>query len=191
MKKIAMALMVFMMMGALTACDSFSKGVQDGMNGKETQEETAEPVKETTNAPEETTKELESEPKETEPATDQETDAAEPENDNPLMKAELQVLDVSSGTGEKIGEWAEITVQKEIIKGVTQEQYAEFCESVVKDSGYNWVTISCGDGTGIQFAGSISYAATYGNLDNEGCITETIGTIMIQEDGTYSYTPAE
>lgn len=121
-----------------------------------------------------------------------EPEEAKPESDNPLMNAEIQIGDVLNGTrSEKLGEWAGIHISKESLKEITQEQFSEFCNDIVKDSGYNWFTISCDDGTGIQFAGSISYAATYGNLDNEGCIAESIGTIVVQEDGRYSYTETE
>ncbi len=189
-KKRVIIIAVVVIVLLLAALGSSTGGDKDDTAGEPVQ--TEEAVKQEP----ETTQEPESKPdkpEESEPASDQETAAeqTEAETDNPLMKAELQVSDVASGSGEKIGEWAEVTIQKDVLKAVTQEQYAEFCESVVKDSGYNWVTISCGDGTGIQFAGSISFVATYGNLDNEGCITETIGTIMVEEDGTYSYTPAE
>lgn len=121
-----------------------------------------------------------------------EPEEAKPESDNPLINAEIRIADVMNGAKtEKIGEWAEIQIRKETLKGITQEQFTEFCNEVVKDSGYNWFTISCEDGTGIQFAGSISYVSTYGNLDYEGCIAESIGTIVVQEDGRYSYTEAE
>ena len=120
-----------------------------------------------------------------------EPEEAKQESDNPLMNAEIQIGDVLDGTkSEKLGEWAEIQISKETLKEITQEQFLEFCNDIVKDSGYNWFTISFEDRTGIQFAGSIPYVATYGNLDNEGCITESIGTIMVQEDGRYSYTEA-
>ena len=148
----------------------------------ESTEAILEPIKqETTDTVMETPQEAKTEPEE-----------AKPENDNPLMNVEIRIADVMNGVkSEKIGEWAEIQIRKEILKGITQEQFAEFCNEVVKDSGYNWFTISCEDGTGIQFAGSIPYVSTYGNLDNEGCITETIGIIMLEADGTYSYTKEE
>ncbi len=148
----------------------------------ESTEEVLELVKqETTDTVMETSQEAKMEPEE-----------AKPESDNPLMNIEIRIEDVVNGAKtEKIGEWAEIQIRKETLKGITQEQFIEFCNEVVKDSGYNWFTISCEDGTGIQFAGSISYVSTYGNLDNEGCIAESIGTITLQEDGTYSYTETE
>ncbi len=117
---------------------------------------------------------------------------AKPESDNPLMNAKIQIADVMNGTkNEKLGEWAEIQISKEILEEITQEQFSEFCNDVVNESGYNWFTISCEDGTGIQFAGSIPYVSTYGSLDNEGCIAESMGTIMVQEDGKYIYTEVE
>ena len=121
-----------------------------------------------------------------------EPEEAKPESDNPLMNAKIQIADVMNGTkNEKLGEWAEIQISKEILEEITQEQFSEFCNDVVNESGYNWFTISCEDGTGIQFAGSIPYVSTYGSLDNEGCIAESMGTIMVQEDGKYIYTEVE
>ena len=121
-----------------------------------------------------------------------ELEEAKPESDNPLMNAKIQIADVMNGTkNEKLGEWAEIQISKEILEEITQEQFSEFCNDVVNESGYNWFTISCEDGTGIQFAGSIPYVSTYGSLDNEGCIAESMGTIMVQEDGKYIYTEVE
>lgn len=148
----------------------------------ESTEAVSEPIKqETTDTVIKTPQEAKTEPEE-----------AKPESDNPLMNVEIRIADVMNGAkSEKIGEWAEIQIRKETLKGITQEQFAEFCNEIVKDSGCNWFTISCEDGTGIHFAGSISYVSTYGNLDNEGCIAESIGTITLQEDGTYSYTETE
>ena len=122
----------------------------------------------------------------------QEPETQEPMSDNPLMAAEVLVGDVMNGIRtEKLWEWAKVSITKETLKSITQEQFSEFCHSRVEGSGYNWYAISCEDGTGIQFAGSISYVATYGTLDSDGCIVESAGTIMILEDGSYSYTEAE
>lgn len=163
------------------------------MGGEDNKETDPEPAQETESIQEQAKTESQ---EQAEPETEKEPEKSnaieKPESDNPLMNADVQVGDVMNGTKtEKIGEWAEIRISKEVLKKVTQEQYAEFCESVVKDSGYNWFTIICEDGTGIQFAGSVHTVATYGNLDNEGCITETIGTIMMGIDGIYTYTEAE
>lgn len=212
MKKIIISLLMVFMMFSLVACvDSFKQGMKDGMSG--TVRETEEPETQEQEKTEPETKETEPEaqepektepetkesevPAETEPETtaDQETQETTPEAaeaGNPLMDAEVSVYDVMNGTKtEKLGEWAEIRVSKAILIKVTQEQFSEFCNTRVKDSGYNWYSINCGDGTGIQFAGSISSVATYGTIDNESCIVESSGTIMVQEDGTYSYTKTE
>lgn len=132
----------------------------------------------------------------TEPETPQEAktelEEAKTESDNPLMNAKIQIADVMNGTkSEKLGEWAEIQISKAVLEEITQEQFSEFCNDIVNESGYNWFTISCEDGTGIQFAGSIPYVSTYGSMDNEGCIAESMGTIMVQEDGKYIYTEVE
>lgn len=140
-----------------------------------------QPEQEITTTKPETLQEAKTEPEE-----------AKPESDNPLLNAEIQIGDVLDGTkSKKLGEWAEIQISKAILEEITQEQFSEFCNDIVNESGYNWFTISCEDGTGIQFAGSIPYVSTYGSLDNEGCIAESMGTIMVQEDGKYIYTEVE
>ena len=200
MKKVVVWLMSIMMAASLVGC-GFSDGVKDGMNDAMSQETTQDE----TEAEEEATEAVESDEEEPVATEQTESDAEEPEEPeqvqveesaeqeetgsiNVLMTAPVTVHDVKNGTKtEKIGEWAEVVVAKELLEATTDEEFAEFCNEVVKDSGYNWVTISCGDGTGIQFQGSISSAATYGKIDTDGCIEESIGTIMVQEDGTYSY----
>lgn len=188
MKKVIISLFMVFLMLSLVACgDSFEQGVKDGMSASS--QETEEPESQEA---EETGQEEPAE-KESEDVADQESQEPEAsETGNPLMDAEVSVYDVMNGTKtEKLGEWAEIQVSKAVMIEVTQEQFIEFCNTRVKDSGYNWYSINCGDGTGIQFASSLSSVATYGTIDNESCIVESYGTIMVQEDGTYSYTKAE
>ena len=60
-------------------------------------------------------------------------------------------------------------------------------ETVVKDSGYNWVAILCDDGTGICFPGSMYYVGTYGKQDTDGSILEDYGAITLDENGGYTY----
>ena len=64
--------------------------------------------------------------------------------------------------------------------------YVNFLNAKVKDSGYNWFSIICDDGTGICFAGSFTGLGTYGKINNEGSVTETIGNISVTENG-YEY----
>ena len=195
MKKAVVWLMTIMVVASMMGC-GFSDGVKDGMKDAMSQETTQEE----TDAEEEATEAVETDEEETEAETDA-ADQEEPVADeepadqeksgsiNVLLTAPVTVHDVTNGTKtEKIGEWAEVVVAKELLEATTDEEFAEFCNEVVKDSDYNWVTISCGDGTGIQFQGSMSSVATYGKIDTDGCIEESIGTIMAQEDGTYSYT---
>lgn len=72
---------------------------------------------------------------------------------------------------ERIGTYAEVmTGGIEINK----ENLIAFYKSVVKDSGYNWVTLNIDNKFGLQFAGSMAYF-DYGEIDDEGCITRRIG----------------
>lgn len=208
MKKIVISFLVVLMAFSIVACgedfkQGFEQGLRDGMEGdveerdqdqEEQDVESVEPEETEIQVPEAEDQE-EMDLPETEAPDEQEIteeDSPAEVTDNPLMNADIIVADVMNGTNtEKLGERAEIRVSKEVLKEVTQEQFAEFCNEVVKDSGYNWFTISCEDGTGIQFAGSVSYVSTYGTLDNDGCIEDPIGTIMVQEGGTYSYSETE
>ena len=114
-----------------------------------------------------------------------------PVDDNPLTACPLTVADVKSGSGEKIGEYAYIEITKGQLEAVTAEEYQEFAETVVKDSGYNWVAIVCDDDTGICFPGSMYYVAQYGKQDTDGGILEVAGTITLDENGGYTYEPGE
>ncbi len=84
---------------------------------------------------------------------------------------------------ERIGTYAEVmTGGIEINK----ENLIAFYKSVVKDSEYNWVTLNIDNKFGLQFAGSRPFF-TYGEIDNEGCITRQIGAGSILGD-TVDYT---
>lgn len=110
------------------------------------------------------------------------------EDVNPLMEAEVHVDDVMNGPKDKkLGEYAYIEVPLKTMKKVTMEQYDEFCDQKVEDSSYNWVTIDFGNGSGLQFQGSTPAIATYGTLDDEKCITEAKGGVMMTGEDTYEY----
>lgn len=110
---------------------------------------------------------------------------------NFLLDCKVKTADVKSGSGEVIGQRAFVSVLKSQLADLTPENFAEFAETVVKDSGYNWYTIKCDDGTGIVFAASDIAAAIYGVLDDEAAISETIGFISINADGSYTYEQAD
>lgn len=51
------------------------------------------------------------------------------------------------------------------------------------------ISIICDDGTGIVFSNSFTGLGTYGELDDEGCVTTPLGYISASESG-YEYEPA-
>lgn len=110
---------------------------------------------------------------------------------NFLLDCDVKTADVKSGSGDVIGQRAYISILKSKLEEVTEASYKEFVETVVKDSGYNWFTIKCDDGTGIVFPGSMYYVGDYGKLDDEGAILESYGTITLDENGGYIYEQAE
>lgn len=103
---------------------------------------------------------------------------------NPLIAAELETEAVMNGSKTDIlGFRAHISMPKAALKEITLEQYTEFCNTVLKDSTYNWVSIRCDDGTGIQFTGSQFVIATYGTMDYEGIVVKESGYIKQTETG--------
>ena len=109
------------------------------------------------------------------------------EVENPLLSAAFSLDEVKSGVGDNaLGQYGYIKIDKKDLKTVTNEQFTEFAEQKVQDSGLNWVSIICDDGTGICFAGSISYVAEYGEVDADGAILKSTGVIMLTDSG-YTY----
>ena len=113
-----------------------------------------------------------------------------PQSDNPLLCSEFYADDVLSGTGKKIGTYGYTKIGKSDCPDLDSEKFAEylteFADTKVQDSGYNWVSIIFDDGTGVCFAGAGTIIADYGNVDNEGCITDLFGTYTKGSDG-YEY----
>lgn len=110
---------------------------------------------------------------------------------NFLLDYDVKTADVKSGSGDVIGQRAYISVIKSKLEEATPENFAEFAETVVKDSGYNWFTIKCDDGTGIVFDGSDVTLPVYGALDDDGRVSDTVGFIRQGADDTYTYEQAE
>ena len=108
------------------------------------------------------------------------------------MEHEINEANVMNGfRTEVIGKWASIVIAKDEIKSLSQEEFVDFIDSEVENSGYNWFTIIFEDGTGIQFSGSSKQIGTYGELDTDGCITKSIGNILLKSDNTYEYSEIE
>lgn len=110
--------------------------------------------------------------------------------DNVFMAAAVHEADVMNGTKtSKIGTWAYINIDKAAAKAASPEDYAEFAKNTVSGSGYNWFSITFEDGTGITFTGCLTYLATYGTQDDEGCIVDALGDISLNTNsGVCSYT---
>ena len=130
-----------------------------------------------------TTSDLDTSPSGSIPATDN-------ENDQRLLNAIIMCADVTNGIGtDVIGQRAYIVIPKEVLSQISENGYATFLENKIKNSGYNWFSIICDDGTGIVFSNSFTGLGTYGELDGEGCVTSPLGYISASESG-YEYDPA-
>lgn len=110
---------------------------------------------------------------------------------NILLDAEFKTAPVKNGAGNDIGTYGYIEISKDELKGIANDEFVAFTEQRVRDSGYNWVSIICDDETGICFTGSMVEIPTYGEIDNVGSVTKTIGNLVLKSDGTYEYKKAE
>ena len=110
-------------------------------------------------------------------------------NKNILLESKLKEADVMNGAGDTvIGKRAYIEIKKDDLTALTQEQFQEFVDVVVRDSGYNYVTIIAEDASkAIFFPGSMVEIAHYGVVNIDGTLNATHGYITLQEDGTYTY----
>lgn len=182
-KRILAAMLSCILVAGMTGC-GFSDGAKDGMKDAQNQESINDSDKNDSKKDKNVT---ETDKNDTE-SRENVLESEESKTGNPLLDAGVIVCDVMNGTKtEKLGEYAYITVPLETMKKVTMEQYDEFCDQKVQDSGYNWVTIDFGNGSGLQFQGSTPAVATYGTLDNEECIEESKGTVIMTGENTYEH----
>lgn len=113
----------------------------------------------------------------------------ETEKGNILMNAELKEADVMNGFGDTVlGQRAYIEITNDELNSITEEEFIEFADSKVKDSGYNYVTIIATDSSkAIFFPGSSTILVQYGDVRADGMLDNVIGYISLQEDGSYKY----
>ncbi len=79
----------------------------------------------------------------------------------------------------KIGTYAEVTINDK--SKFTDKNLIKFYKDTVEDSDYKWVTIRLSKNKGIQFIGS-SFVFNYGTLDDNGTVTNILGSGNIMED---------
>lgn len=109
------------------------------------------------------------------------------QNNNLLLNCTVSTDDVMSGDRTNIlGTYAYITVDKNTLKSVSEEDFSAFCD-YVSDCSYNWFSIICEDGTGIVFSGCDINMPTYGEVDSDGAILKSYGFISKGSDGKYSF----
>ena len=106
---------------------------------------------------------------------------------NILLDYELTVDDVLSGSGDLLGQYAYIRITSKQLDEITAEDIKEFADTVVDQSGYNWVSIITSSDTGICFTGSDITMAMYGKLDEDGSILDASGYWVRDKDGNYSF----
>lgn len=110
---------------------------------------------------------------------------------NFLLDISPTVKDVLSGSGDVLGQYAFVRITNEQLENITPEMLKEFSDNIVKNSGYNWVSIVTPSDNGICFTGSDTSSAFYGKLDKDGSILDAEGMWVCDENGNYTYTESE
>lgn len=118
-----------------------------------------------------------------------------PSAENPLYAAEVKTGDVMSGIGgNKIGEYAWVEMPKAAMLALSQEEMVSYAKDVISagKGSYNWFTIALDDGTGLVFHNCFYPVFSYGVLDADGSLSETLGSgLLLDESVGYEYSPAE
>lgn len=103
-----------------------------------------------------------------------------------LLKAKINIRALKKGD-DKIVAYGTLELKKAQLKALTHTQFSDFCAKRVSQSELAWLTLRCEDKTGIVFTGNCITTAFYGKLDENGYISETMGTILLTASGKYVY----
>lgn len=107
---------------------------------------------------------------------------------NPLLKAPTYEHPVLNGLNEKIGTTLEVYSDKAIAQALSNEQFAEFADSLVAGSEYTYIVVNLNDGTCLYFTAGHPESATYGEMSDKYSVSKTLGRIEKGDDGVYHYT---
>ena len=97
-----------------------------------------------------------------------------------------EILDVLSGSGDKIGERIAFSFNKAEFQSISYDDIKAFMDDKLegyKEDGYNYCSIVFDDGTGICFSGCSPILAAYGTIDGDGMVTESKG--FLEDKDTY------
>ena len=111
-------------------------------------------------------------------------------NNNAILNPDnIKINTVMNGLGTKpIGTRAELTVDKDSVKNLSDQDFDSFIETEIAGKEYNWFTIMFNDGTGIIFTGCDTTLPVYGKVDKEGMLEKPIGYIKrLQDNDEFSF----
>lgn len=84
--------------------------------------------------------------------------------------------------------YAFVRADIELTKGISEQEYIEFCNDCVRGSGYKYFTVDFCNGTGIVFPACTPEAGIYGEIDETRSSIKAKEYIGINVDGTISLT---
>lgn len=106
---------------------------------------------------------------------------------NVLLNCTVMTDDVMSGDGANVlGTYAYISIDKNTLKSVSEEDFSAFCD-YVSTCSYNWFSIICEDNTGIVFSGCDINMPSYGKVDSDCSLLDTYGFISKDSNSKYTY----
>lgn len=100
---------------------------------------------------------------------------------NFLMNLPVEEVKLTNGSCGKI-----VVIKNILTDVVSEDEFIEFVDSRVNDSGYNWFTIDLMDGTGLVFTGCNTTVISYGEIDPiDGSLLKQT-QVYIRSEDTYS-----
>lgn len=103
---------------------------------------------------------------------------------NYLKQLDIVPIPVEANAGtDKSKYYAFVRANIELIKGLSEQEYLEFCNDCIKNSGYRYFTIDFQNGTGIVFPNCYTEAGIYGEIEETRSIINAKKYIGIDENG--------
>lgn len=116
-------------------------------------------------------------------ASDSLPDASE--TSNLLLRAPTYEHPILNGFGERIGTVTEVYTDKDIVKSLTAEEFAEFVDSFVANSDSDSIVVNMNDGTCINFSGGYTASAYYAEMADNYSVKKVLKNIIRNQDGLY------
>ncbi len=100
----------------------------------------------------------------------------------------IQIPVEATADTDKSKYYAFVRADKELAKNISEQEYIEFCNDCVRNSGYRYFAIDFQDETGIVYVSCVPEAGMYGKIDETRSMIEANKYIGIDENGSVTVT---